>query len=138
AARRFARSELPDIARELERNNEPVSQALRRRYAEMGFLGINIPAEYGGLGLSHIEALLVLEEFAQISPAVAFPVFESAAGPVRTILHFARAPLRQRILPAVVRGDIVVAVSMSEPDAGTALTDLTTRARMEGGEIVVS
>lgn len=137
-ARRFARSELPDIARELEARNEPVSRDLRRRYAEMGFLGINIPAEYGGLGLGHIEALLVLEEFAQISPAVAFPVFESATGPVRTVLHFANEALRQRILPAVVRGDIVVAVSMSEPNAGTALTDLTTRARPEGDEIVVS
>src|SRR3546814_18475527 len=100
----------------------------------MGFLGINIPAEDGGLGLGHIEALLVLEEFAQISPAVAFPVFESATGPVRTVLHFANEPLRQRILPAVVRGDIVVAVSMSEPNAGTALTDLPTRARTDGDE----
>ncbi len=137
-ARRFARSELPAVARELEAKNEPVSQALRRRYAEMGFLGINIPTEYGGLGLGHIEALLVLEEFAQISPAVAFPVFESATGPVRTVLHFADEALRRRILPAVVRGDIVVAVSMSEPHAGTALTDLTTRARIEGEEIVIS
>lgn len=137
-ARRFARSELPDVARELEAKNEPVSRSLRKRYAELGFLGINIPAEYGGLGLGHIEALLVLEEFAQISPAVAFPVFESATGPVRTVLHFAGEGLRQRILPKVVSGDIVVAVSMSEPSAGTALTDLTTRARLEDDHIVVS
>lgn len=137
-ARRFARTELTGVARELEMKNEPVSAALRQRYAEMGFLGINIPAEYGGLGLGHIEALLVLEEFAQVSPAVAFPVFESATGPVRTVLHFAGEALRRRVLPAVVRGDMVVAVSMSEPNAGTALTDLTTRARIDGDEIVVS
>jgi alkylation response protein AidB-like acyl-CoA dehydrogenase len=137
-ARRFARSELPDVARELEAKNEPVSRALRKRYAELGFLGINIPSEYGGLGLGHIEALLVLEEFAQVSPAVAFPVFESATGPVRTVLHFASEGLRQRILPKVVSGDMVVAVSMSEPHAGTALTDLTTRARPDGDEIAIS
>jgi alkylation response protein AidB-like acyl-CoA dehydrogenase len=137
-ARKFARSELMELARELEAHNEPVPLAMRRRYAEMGFLGINIPEEYGGLGLGHIEALLVLEEFAQVSPAVAFPVFESATGPVRTVQHFASETLRQRILPQVVRGDIVVAVSMSEPAAGTALTDLTTRARIVGDEIVVS
>lgn len=137
-ARRFARSELVDIARELETENEPVSLALRQRYAEMGFLGINIPTAYGGLGLGHIDALLVLEQFAQVSPAVAFPVFESATGPVRTVLHFANEPLRQRILPAVVRGDMVVAVSMSEPNAGTALTDLTTRGRIEGGQITLN
>lgn len=138
SARKFARAELMDLARELEVKNEPVPAAMRRRYAEMGFLGINIPEAYGGLGLGHIEALLVLEEFAQVSPAVAFPVFESATGPVRTVQHFANEALRRRILPQVVRGDIVVAVSMSEPAAGTALTDLTTRARIVGDEILLS
>ena len=138
AARRFARGELNELARELEARNEPVPLAMRRRYAEMGFLGVNVPEEYGGLGLGHLEALLVLEEFAQVSPAVAFPVFESATGPMRTVLHFAPEPLRRRIVPDVVRGEIVVAVSMSEPGAGTALTDLTTRARVEADEIVIT
>src|SRR3546814_3799305 len=64
-----------------------------------------MPEAYGGLGLGHIEALLVLEEFAQVSPAVAFPVFESATGPVRTVLHFAGESLRQRILPPVIRSE---------------------------------
>jgi alkylation response protein AidB-like acyl-CoA dehydrogenase len=138
AARRFARSELGELARELEANNVAVPLAMRRRYAEMGFLGINVPEAYGGMGLGHLEALLVLEEFAQVSPAVAFPVFESATGPMRTVLYFAGEPLRQRIVPQVVRGDIVVAVSMSEPGAGTALTDLTTRGRVEDDGIVIS
>lgn len=138
AARRFARGELTELARELEAKNEPVPLAMRRRYAEMGFLGVNMPEEYGGLDLGHLEALLVLEEFAQVSPAVAFPVFESATGPVRTVLHFAPEALRRRIVPQVVRGEIVVAVSMSEPAAGTALTDLTTRARTDGDEIVIT
>src|SRR3546814_15238220 len=88
-----------------------------------------MPEAYGGLGLGHIEALLVLEEFAQVSPAVAFPAFESATGPVRTVLHFPGESLRQRILPPVIRGAKVVAASISEPPAGTALTDRTTRAQ---------
>src|SRR3546814_10361562 len=70
AARDFARAELPAIAAELERENKPPSHELVRRYAEMGFLGINIPAELGGLGLGNLEALIVLEEFAKISSAV--------------------------------------------------------------------
>src|SRR3546814_14496674 len=74
AARDFARAELPAIAAELERENKPPSHELVRRYAEMGFLGINIPAELGGLGLGNLEALIVLEEFAKISSAVAFPI----------------------------------------------------------------
>src|SRR3546814_2738799 len=95
----------------------------------MGFLGINLPEEYGGRGLCHLEALLVLEQFAMISPAVAWPIFESATGPVRTVQHFASDALKARIIPDVIKGDKIVAVSMSEPSAGTALTDLKTTDR---------
>ena len=86
----------------------------------MGFLGINVPAALGGLGLGNIEALVVLEEFAKISSAVAFPIFESSVGPVRAIEHFAPPVLRDRIVPMVCRGEMVIAVSMSEPEAGSA------------------
>ena len=138
AARRFARGELAELARDLERKNEAVPLAWRKRYAEMGFLGVNLPERYGGLGLGHLDALLVLEEFAQVSPAAAFPIFESATGPVRTLVHFASDRLKERIIPRVVRGEIVVAVSMSEPGAGTALTDLATRGRIDGDHIVLN
>jgi butyryl-CoA dehydrogenase len=138
SARRFARAELPALAREMEEKDEPLPAAMRKKYAEFGFLGINLPESFGGLGLGHLEALLVLEQFAMISPAVAWPIFESATGPVRTILNFASDSLKQRIIPAVVRGDQIVAVSMSEPGAGTALTDLKTTGRFEGDDIVVS
>jgi alkylation response protein AidB-like acyl-CoA dehydrogenase len=84
-----------------------------RRYGELGFLGINLPKEYGGLGLGHLEALLVLEEFAQISAAVAFPVFEALTGPVRAIAQFGSEELKARIIPEVIRGEKIVAVAMS-------------------------
>ncbi len=138
AAREFARAELPTIAAGLERDNKPVSHELIGRYAEMGFLGINVPAELGGLGLGNVEALIVLEEFAKISSAVAFPIFESSVGPVRAIEHFAPDPLRRRIVPAVCRGEMVVAVSMSEPDAGSALTDLKTKGVVSGDKVVLN
>jgi butyryl-CoA dehydrogenase len=128
AARKFARGELVDVARDLEADNRPVPDELRRRYAELGFLGINVAEAYGGLGLGNLEALLVLEEFAQVSSAVAFPVFESCVGPVKAIERFGTE---------VCRGEVVVAVSMSEPDAGSAVTDLKARARADGDEIVV-
>jgi len=137
AARKFARAELPDLAREIEKEDKPVPHEMVRRYGELGFLGINLPEQYGGLGLGHLEALLVLEEFAQISVAVAFPVFEALTGPVRTIEQFGSDALKAKILPEVIKGEKIVAVAMSEPDAGTALTDLTTTATIEGDEIVV-
>ncbi len=138
AARDFARRELPAVALELERDNVPVSHDLVHRYAQMGFLGINVPERLGGLGMGNLEALIVLEEFAKISSAVAFPIFESCVGPVRAIEHFAPAALAERIVPAVCRGDMVIAVSMSEPDAGSALTDLKTRGVQQGDKVVLN
>ena len=138
AARAFAQAELPAIAAELERDHKPPSHELVRRYAEMGFLGINVPAELGGLGLGNIEALVVLEEFAKISSAVAFPIFESSVGPVRAIEHFAPPALRDRVVPLVCRGEMVIAVSMSEPEAGSALTDLKTKGVVAGDKLVLN
>src|SRR5450755_3474954 len=131
-ARRYAREQMTPVAREIESSGEPLTRDWMKRYAAMGFLGINVAEAYGGLGLGNLEALLVLEEFAKVSPAIAFPIFESSVGPARAIEHFAPEALRRKVLPAVCRGELVVAVAMSEPDAGSALTDLQTRARIDG------
>lgn len=136
--RRFARTELVPLAVELERDNRPVPRDMVHRYAELGLLGINTPEALGGLGLSNLDALIVLEELAKISSAVAFPVFEACVGPVRAIQHFAPAALKERIVPRVCAGDMIVAVSMSEPAAGTALTDLTTRGVMADGFVTIN
>ncbi|MEM8724785.1 MAG: acyl-CoA dehydrogenase family protein [Pseudomonadota bacterium] len=137
-ARKFARAELPTLARDMEEKDYPVPHDMLRTYGEMGFLGVNLPEEYGGLGLGHVEALIVLEELAQVSNAVAFPVFEALTGPVRTIDRFGSDEMKARILPEVIKGEKIVAVSMSEPDAGTALTDLTTKAVPDGNGYVVN
>jgi len=138
AAREFASGEMTAVAEETEWEARPLSRDWVKRYAEMGFLGVNIPTRYGGLGLGNVDALLVLEEFAKISSAVAFPIFESVVGPVRALEHFADDALKARVIPAVCRGEMMVAVAMSEPDAGTALTDLRTRAEVRGDRIVLN
>ena len=138
AARDFACGEMGTIARELENNNTPLPREWLKRYAEMGFLGVNVAEELGGLGLGNLEALIILEEFAKISPAVAFPIFESSVGPVRAVEHFANAGLVRSIVPKVCRGEMIVAVAMSEPDAGSALTDLKTRGEISGDTITLN
>jgi butyryl-CoA dehydrogenase len=138
AARKYARERLQPLASSIDQSGHPPSAELVREYASMGFLGINVPQSYGGLGLGNLEALLVMEEFAKISSAVAFPVFESCVGPVRAIERFASESLRERVVPAVCRGELVVAVSMSEPAAGSALTDLTTRAERRTDCVVLN
>ena len=137
SARRFAQNELPKLAAEIEETSHPVPHDWLKRYAEMGFLGVNADPDLGGLGLSHLDAFLVMEEFAKVSVGVAFPIFECCAGPVRIVERLGHPSLRERVVPKVVAGDMLVAISMSEPDAGTALTDLRTRARIEGDTIVI-
>ncbi|HIA47408.1 MAG TPA: acyl-CoA dehydrogenase [Candidatus Hydrogenedentes bacterium] len=137
-ARRFAQEKMPPIAEELEAASSPLPREWVKQYGEMGFLGMNVPEAYGGLGLGNLEALLVLEEFAKISSAVAFPIFESNVGPVKAIEHFATEDLKQRVLPKVCAGELIVAVAMSEPEAGTALTDLRTTAETRGDTVTLN
>ncbi len=137
-AKKFADNELKDIALEIERNDEPLGREILKRYADLGFLGVNLPEEYGGAGLSHFEAVLVLEEIAKVSIAVAFPIFESSFGPALAISSFASEELKKLILPKVCSGDMVIAVSMSEPNAGSALTDLTTTAKKSKDKIILN
>lgn len=131
-ARRFAKAEIEPLAGELEEKSEPAPKSLIRKYAGLGWLGINLPAEHGGHGASHLDAVIVLEELAKASPAAAFPIFESCFGPILAIGHFAPPALRKKLIPQVVAGDKVVSVSMSEPEAGSALTDLKTKAVRSG------
>ena len=100
-ARKFAADILTAEAKHIEEHDVPASHALRQKFAEMGFLGMNLPARYGGAEMGHFEAVLVLEELAKASVAVAFPVFEASFGPSLAIAHFAPEELRQRILPEV-------------------------------------
>jgi alkylation response protein AidB-like acyl-CoA dehydrogenase len=138
SVRQFAQKELPDIAKELEKNDESVSIELRKRFAELGYLGINLDNQYGGAGMTHLDAVIVLEEVAKISIAVAFPIFESCFGPSLAVAHFGNDKMRKEILPKVCSGEIVLAVSMSEPNAGSALTDLTTQAIVEDNKVILN
>ncbi|MDC3045934.1 acyl-CoA dehydrogenase family protein [Gammaproteobacteria bacterium] len=137
-ARDFAQKELTALADEMEESANPVPKDVLKKIGELGFLGINTPTEYGGLGLSNLDAIIVLEEFGKISSAVGWPVFEANAGPVKVIEHFGSDALKKIVIPKVCKGEMVVAVSMSEPNAGTGLTDLKTKAEIKGDKIVIN
>jgi len=136
--KKFAKNELTDIAKKMEQEDKSADKSVLKKFADLGILGVNLPKEYGGAGMSHFEAVLVLEEVAKISIAIAFPVFESSFGPALAISNFAPEELKKRVLPKICSGEIVVAVSMSEPNAGSALTDLTTHARIKGDKLILN
>ena len=134
----FARRECSALARELEETGKPPSAETMRRLGDMGFLGINLDQRYGGHGLGDLEALLVLEAFARVHPALAFPIFDSTVGPIKAIERFGPEELNRRLVPRICSGELTVAVAMSEPHAGTALTDLKTRGERQGDTIILN
>lgn len=109
-----------------------------RRLGALGLLGIPLPVKYGGQGLTAFEAVLAIEELARISPLCAHPVFESSVGPVKVIEQFGTEEQKQKYIPPVCRGESMVSVGMTEPEAGSALTDLSTRAVLDGEHYVVN
>jgi alkylation response protein AidB-like acyl-CoA dehydrogenase len=138
SVRRYASERLLPLAEDIEATGEPPSAELVREFADMGYLGINISEEFGGLGLGNLEALIVIEELGKVSSAIGFPVFESCVGPIRAIEKFGDPELAEELVPQVCRGEKMVAIAMSEPAAGSALTDLKTTATVQGDEVVIS
>ncbi|MBN9109407.1 MAG: acyl-CoA/acyl-ACP dehydrogenase [Pseudonocardia sp.] len=133
AADRFA-----PHAREWDRDRTPLPAAERRALSDLGLLGITLPEAYGGEGRPLLDALVVLEELAKASPVAAWPVFEACTGPARVIDLFGSDEQRSRLLPPIVAGEKTLAVSISEPEAGTAATDMTTRGRIDGDAVVIN
>lgn len=110
----------------------------RKRLAGLGYLGIALPEEYGGSGAELVDALIVIEELAKRNRIAAFQVFESNTGPTRVIQLFGTESQRARLLPPIIAGDVTLAVSISEPDAGSAATDIVTSARLVGDHYVIN
>jgi alkylation response protein AidB-like acyl-CoA dehydrogenase len=125
---RLADERYAPAAHEWDTGSTPFPHEERERLAHMGFLGMTLPEEYGGGGASLLDALIVIEELAKRSQTAAFQVFESNTGAARVIDLFGTASTKARFLPPIARGDVTMAVSISEPEAGSAATDLTTTA----------
>jgi butyryl-CoA dehydrogenase len=131
------REKFKDLAKHIDATGEfPVH--LLPQYAKMGLLGMVLSPEYGGGGQPAINAILAIEELAKFSPMIASPVFESNVGPVRVIDLFGTQAQKQAILPGVCKGENSVSVCMTEPEAGSDLTNLTTRAVEDGDHYILN
>jgi butyryl-CoA dehydrogenase len=132
-----ARSRFGDKALEWDRASAFLPHEERRALGELDLVGITLPEEHGGGGRPLIDALIVIEEVAKVSQLAAFPIFEASTGPARVVDLFGTDEQKARFLPPVARGETTIAVAISEPDAGSAATDMTTSISIEGDEAVV-
>jgi alkylation response protein AidB-like acyl-CoA dehydrogenase len=133
-ARRFAMDEVLPVANELDPQKGEIPQRILERLGELGYFGITIPAEDGGLGLGVFEYCMVSEELARAWMSVA-SILARSQGMGTSV---ADADRRADLLRRSAAGSWIGAVALSEPDAGSDLANVQTRAVREGDEWVVS
>lgn len=136
-ARRFADTELSPTAAELDRTAEfPVDRF--RRMGELGFLGLVVPAEYGGTGTDTVSYAIVIEELARGCGSTALGVAAHnslACGPI--VLMGSEAQ-KQRFLPELASGEAIGAFCLTEPQAGSDAANTKTTAVRQGDKYILN
>ena len=132
-AREFAMKEVLPAANQLDPVQGEIPEALRQRMGELGYFGILIPEQYGGLGLGAFEYVLVTEELARAWMSVASII---ARG--NTLWGGVSEEHRRAYFPRMAKGELLGAFALSEPDAGSDLANVSCRAAREGDHWVIN
>lgn len=132
----FALAHLRDGAAERARRGD-FPREVARQLAGQGLLGLTVPQDRGGQGASLLDAVVVIEAIGSVCPRSADVVQAGNFGAVRTLAEFADDDLRGRYLPALLAGETLIGIGMTEPDAGSAVTDLRTTVRRDGADVVL-
>jgi len=133
AVRAFAEREVAPLAGAMDRQNA-FPAALWGRLGQAGLLGITVPPEYGGRGLSYMHHLVCMEELSRVSPAVGLSYAAHSNLCLHNLYRNGNEAQRRRYLPALCAGERVGALAMSEPEAGSdILGAMRCRAEQRGG-----
>jgi acyl-CoA dehydrogenase len=108
-----------------------------KKMGEQGFLAMNVPEEYGGLGADFLYSVIVTEEMTRTNHSgLAAPLHTDIIVPY--IVAFASEEQKHKYLPGCISGDIITAIAMTEPNAGSDLAGMKTTAVEQGDEIVIN
>lgn len=129
--REFALTEIAPYAARWDAD-EHIPREQIQKYADQGWFGMTLPETYDGQGWRALDAVLVIEEVAKHCGISARLIVDHNFGAVGTILNFGTEEQRRRVLPAVCTGEKLMSIGMTEPEAGSALTELSTSARKDG------
>jgi alkylation response protein AidB-like acyl-CoA dehydrogenase len=108
-----------------------------RRLAELGVLGMAVPQAYGGSGLAILDTVVVLEEIGKVCYVTAMAALGEVGVQTRIIATYAPESIKQKILPRVASGDAILAICMTEPDAGTDVPNYRTNCEIRGDRVVL-
>ena len=137
SVRRFAEEHLAEGA--LKRAHTPgFPYDVAQLAAGQGLLGITIPEADGGMGGTLMDAVLAIEQVALVCPRSADVIQAGNFGPIRTFAEYATPEQKARWLPDLLAGRNAISLGMSEPEAGSAATELRTSARLDGEHYVVN
>ncbi|PLR87151.1 acyl-CoA dehydrogenase family protein [Bacillus sp. V33-4] len=141
-ARDFAKRKLQPATEWLEGD---AFWANAKKLADHGFLGLTLPEEYGGMGLNLFDALLMIEELCRVCPTSGRHAYHASMGIASFINHLGNQQQKEKYLPLITSGKLFVALGMSEPEAGSAATDIMTTAvedgdffRLNGSKVFIS
>jgi len=133
SARDFSIKEVLPVANELDRVKGDIPMSLRDQMGELGYFGMRIPEQYGGLGLGVFEYILVTEELARSWMSVASIIARGNG-----LGGGFSDEQKERYLPRMARGEFLGAMALSEPEAGSDLANVQCRARRDGDEWVIT
>ncbi|HWE55728.1 MAG TPA: acyl-CoA dehydrogenase family protein [Acidimicrobiales bacterium] len=141
AVRDFVQKELPPGTSRHHDAEETFPLDKYLRFAEMGYLGIGIPEEYGGRGGGFVDLAIMLEELAQGMMSFALMVFRSAVHGAQTLLRLdddKAEEQRKYFLPKIVEGSARFSLSLSEYGAGSDAAGIQLRADRDGDDFVLN
>ncbi len=136
AAREFAEKEFPDLAQECDRKEE-FPRSLWKKACELGFIGVFIPEAYGGAGLGFLEHCLINEEFWRVDPGISSSILSATFGS-EMILLFGTEEQKKRWLPPLITAKAITGAAITEPDAGSDVSAVSTTAILDGSEYVIN
>ncbi|MBW2359123.1 MAG: acyl-CoA dehydrogenase family protein, partial [Deltaproteobacteria bacterium] len=136
AAKEFAEGEFPEIAEECDREEKYPSDLVKRA-ADLGFIGINLPEEYGGAGYGYLEKCLISEEFFRVDPGLGSVLISATFG-ADMIELFGTEEQKKSYLVPVTKGEAVMGSAITEPDAGSDVSAVRTMATKDGDGYVIN
>ncbi len=136
SVRSFARTEVEPIAQRIHQRDDLVPDELIAKMSALGYFGMSVPEEYGGGGMGNVVMIITTEELSAASLAAAGSLITRPEILTKALLHGGTPQQKKEWLPRIASGELMVAISVTEPDTGSDVASVKCRAvpAQVGGE----